>query len=151
MLDLRTILFIVFALLGVGFLRRGWSGRRVDNHPWCRACRFDLRGRWPGAEKCPECGAVLDAVGAVEIGRRLRRPALLGLGRLLLLGCAVWLGFDVWKAAAPIDWTQYKRDWWVARDARSADTERAEAALKELNARIERDAISAARRAELVA
>lgn len=151
MLDFRTILFIVLALLGVWLFRRGWSGRRVDNHPWCRACRFDLRGRWPGAEKCPECGAVLEAVGAVEIGQRRRRPAALGLGLLLLIGCAVWLGFDVWKAAGPIDWMAYKPDWWVARDARSADAERAEAALKELNARIERDAISEVRLADLVA
>jgi len=151
MLDLLTILFILLALLGVGLFRRGWTGRRVDNHPWCRACRFDLRGRWPGAEKCPECGAVLDAVGAVEIGRRVHSPASLVFGVLLLVVCSAWLGAEVWKAAAPIDWMTYKPDWWIARDAKSVDVERAEGALKELNARIERDAISAARLSELIA
>lgn len=150
MLDWRTILFVLLALLGARLFRRGWTGRRVDNHPWCRACRFDLRGRWPGAERCQECGAALDAVGAVKIGRRRRRPTSLGLGLLLLVGCAVWIGLDVWKAAGPIDWMAYKPDWWVVRDAKSADAQRAEAALKELNARVERDAISDARFAGLV-
>lgn len=151
MLDLLTILFILLALLGAWLFRRGWTGRRVDNHPWCRACRFDLRGRWPGAEKCPECGAVLEEAGAVEIGRRRRRPASVALGMLLLIGCAIWIGANVWKTAPPIDWMAHKPDWWVERDAKSADAQRAEAALKELNARIERDAISDARLAELVA
>ena len=93
---------------------------------------------------------MLGADGAVEIGQRKRRPASLGLGLLLLIGCTIWIGIDVWKTAAPIDWMHYKPDWWLVREAKSVDAERAEAALKELNARIERDAISDARFAGLV-
>jgi len=60
MLDLPTILFILPTLIGVSVFWRGWRGRRIDNHPWCRKCRFDLHGLWPGAARCPECGIDLD-------------------------------------------------------------------------------------------
>lgn len=56
-LDLLTIAFIGLAALGLALFWRGWRGRRVDNHPWCRKCCFDLKGVWPGAAKCPECGS----------------------------------------------------------------------------------------------
>lgn len=54
--DLPTIAFIGLAALGLALFWRGWRGRRIDNHPWCRKCRFDLKGLWPGAARCPECG-----------------------------------------------------------------------------------------------
>lgn len=54
--DFPTIAFIGLAALGLALFWRGWRGRRIDNHPWCRKCRLDLKGLRPGAARCPECG-----------------------------------------------------------------------------------------------
>lgn len=148
--DLLTIAFIGLAALGLGLFWRGWRGRRIDNHPWCRKCRFDLKGLWPGAARCPECGIDLERIDAVELGQRLRRPVSTVVGALLLALCAAWLGIGVWRTVAPIDWTTYKPDWWLDREARSVDPRTAERALKELNARIGRGEVSGARVAGLV-
>ena len=37
----------------------GWRGRRVNRHPICRRCEFDLFGRPAEATRCAECGADL--------------------------------------------------------------------------------------------
>ncbi|MCL4199488.1 MAG: hypothetical protein KJZ69_18495 [Phycisphaerales bacterium] len=148
--DLITIAFIGLAGLGLALFWRGWRGRRIDNHPWCRKCRFDLKGVWPGAPRCPECGIDLERIDAVELGQRERRPVWAVAGAVLLLLCTVWLGLGVWRFVAPIDWTTYKPDWWLDRESRSADAGTAERALKELNARIGRGEVSGARVAGLV-
>ncbi len=78
-----TLLLILLTLLLVGllFLVAGLRGRRVNNHPVCRQCRFDLLGIYPETVTCPECGAGLKRDGSVQIGMRRRSPsaALLGL------------------------------------------------------------------------
>src|SRR3954449_11905348 len=50
-------------------LRRGARGRRIDDHPLCRKCRYDLFGL-PAPTACPECGADLTKPAAVVIGNR---------------------------------------------------------------------------------
>ena len=147
--DLITIAFIFLAALGLALASRGWRGRRIDNHPWCRKCRFDLHGLWPGAARCPECGIDLERIDAVELGQRIRRPVSTVVGALLLALCAAWLGIGVWRVVAPIDWTTYKPDWWLDRESRSVDAQTAERALKELNTRIGRGKVSGARVAGL--
>ncbi len=151
MLDLLTILFVFLTLLGLALFTRGWRGRRLDNHPWCRACRFNLQGRWPGANRCPECGASLETIGAVEVGQRRRRWMLSAIGLLLLIGCGVWLSRSIVQTVGPVDWMQYKPDWWIVRNAHSADDGTADAALAELVKRIDAGELSSARLAALTA
>jgi len=71
MTALMTIVSILLGLLGLLLLGPGW---RIDNHPWRRKCRFDLKSVWPGAARCPECGIDLERIDAVELGQRERRP-----------------------------------------------------------------------------
>ncbi len=67
------------ALLAIGFFsaRRGWE-------PRCRRCAHDLRSADPTKGACPECGADLARIGAVQAGRRRTRPIVAGAGFALL-------------------------------------------------------------------
>jgi hypothetical protein len=48
----------LFGLAGLILLVLGVRGWRIDDHPVCRRCRFDLVGVYPAIGACPECGAV---------------------------------------------------------------------------------------------
>lgn len=82
----------VLLMLGVALISLGLRGRRLDDHPVCRRCRFDLSGT-PGRALCPECGSKLEAPAAMRIGNRRRRPGLIAAGIacvvLLLLGAGL--------------------------------------------------------------
>jgi len=93
----------------------GWRGRRVNDHPICRKCGFDLVGHAarlspPVAAdaRCPECGKNLGSAESIRIGQRVRRPRLLWLGLLLLL--AGGLGVGAWTVAGvtATNWNTYK-------------------------------------------
>ena len=83
-------------LAGLASLAIGLRGRKLDDHPHCRGCGFDLKGLTTGncqpAEvgprvdppKCPECGRDLAQPGAVRPGMRVKR------WRWLILGAAPW-------------------------------------------------------------
>ncbi|MBS0198331.1 MAG: hypothetical protein JSR77_16380 [Planctomycetes bacterium] len=58
-------------------------GRKINDHPICRWCNFDLQGVYPESVTCPECGAGLKRDHAVRIGARVRRPMLAAFGLLL--------------------------------------------------------------------
>lgn len=148
--DFITILFIGIAALGIWMLLRGWRGKRVDNHPWCRKCRHDLNGLWPGAAKCPECGVDLERIDAVELGQRARRPVMAAFGLLILLCCAGWLGTGAWRSMGTINWSAYKPDWWLVREARSTDPDTAARAMAVLKDRIGKGDVSDAQVAALV-
>ena len=76
-------------LIGMCLLAVGLRGRRVNDHPVCRRCKFDLVGLYPDAGRCPECGAPLSG-RAVRRGVRMYRPLLAGTGgALCLLGVAI--------------------------------------------------------------
>ncbi|MBL8990546.1 MAG: hypothetical protein JNJ48_03090, partial [Phycisphaerae bacterium] len=78
----------VLAIVGMLLLARGLIGRRINDHPVCAACGFDLIGVYDpkadGRPPCPECGRSLGAPTAVRRGVRVRRPAWIVAGALLL-------------------------------------------------------------------
>lgn len=97
-LALPILLFItVFA--GALLLTLGLRGRRLNNHPACATCTFDLSGL-ASPTRCPECGQDLSKPKAIRAGIRTRRPRLAIAGAALLLfallgtisGVAVFLG-----------------------------------------------------------
>lgn len=78
-------------LLGVVLLWLGLRGRRVNRHPVCRWCSFDLEGVYPASPTCPECGAGLKRTRAVRIGVRRRLwPVVLLAAPLILLPAATF-------------------------------------------------------------
>lgn len=123
-------------ILGMLLLATGLRGRRLDRHPVCRKCRFDLDGIFPGREVCPECGAGLERRRAVRVGNRRKRRGVLATGALLLivgLAGASYLGYE---AAGHVQWVRVKPVWWLRLGADGADAAAAEA-LTELARRID--------------
>lgn len=115
MLILGTIIFIT--LVGIALSIWAWRGERVDDHPLCHHCSFDLYGS-PGAATCPECGAKLDSPQSIRYGNRRRRKGWLATGVVLMLltvtcgtvvGLAMLSGPKAWKLmpACVVRWDAY--------------------------------------------
>src|SRR5262245_3057212 len=99
MIDHAPAILLAVLLLGVLLTWLGVHGRRINDHPQCRKCGFDLHGVYPAGATCPECGSGLKRRRAVRAGVRQKRTwlvttggGLLGVGALLVLA-AVWLMF----------------------------------------------------------
>jgi hypothetical protein len=71
--------------LGAVLVVLGLRGKRINRHPICRDCSFDLVAVPEGTITCPECGAGLRRPNAVRTGARRKRPVFLGLGALLIV------------------------------------------------------------------
>jgi hypothetical protein len=110
---------LAIAILTCGaLLLLGLRGRRVDDHPVCRRCRFDLTGVYPQVASCPECGSSLAASSAVRLGNRCRnRPAII-LGSSLLVMLSAAGGLATWGVATAFDWNTIKPAWLLLREVR---------------------------------
>lgn len=101
------MLLILFGavVLGVVLLTHGWRGKRLNRHPVCRDCRFDLSGQPGTAMTCPECGSGLRRPRAVRIGQRRKRPLFIAVGGLLAFFPLLLLGacFVAFLSGANID------------------------------------------------
>lgn len=129
---LATLVVVGLCLAVARIARRG---RRVDDHPTCRRCRFDLTGLPATSDRCPECGADLAARRAIVVGTRAPRPRLFFaavVAALLALGVG---GLVTIRHARTVDWAAAKPAWWLLRDARSDDRPTRDAALDELSRR----------------
>jgi hypothetical protein len=92
-MPLQLTLWLLGAVaVGVVLLLVGWRGKRINDHPVCRQCRFDLLGTPEGTITCPECGAGLKRPGSTRIGQRRKRPLCLGVGALAVLLPALAIG-----------------------------------------------------------
>ena len=81
MMSVIPIVALLALAIGLTLALIGWRGRRVDDHPVCRKCRFDLAGVYPANETCPECGRDLAGRRAVRIGNRRHKRLPLGVDR----------------------------------------------------------------------
>ncbi|MFT3683753.1 MAG: hypothetical protein QM783_02305 [Phycisphaerales bacterium] len=81
-----TALLILIGILlaGVVMVVLGRRGRKLNNHPQCRWCGFDLEGVYPQTPTCPECGAGLKRQNAVRMGVRRRSIPVMVVGVLLV-------------------------------------------------------------------
>ena len=125
------LLAAAVAVAGLALAAIGLRGRRVDAHPHCRRCGYDLAGT-PDATVCTECGRDLTAERAVRHGTRRRRGRFVAAGvALLLLGLAGvgGLGYD---ATRDVDWQRHKPQWWLRQDLVRSDVAAVEAAMDEL-------------------
>jgi hypothetical protein len=141
---------IAVMVIGVLLTFRGARGRRIDEHPICRKCGFDLVGGKRGMVVCPECGRDLNTRWAVRWGNRRRRRGMVALRLIVLLigvGGATTLGVI---QARGVKWNSYKPVWWLERDLLSKDGATAGAAGKKLVDRMSRPGIDAATERRLV-
>ncbi|HZK82146.1 MAG TPA: hypothetical protein VFC46_13785, partial [Humisphaera sp.] len=121
-----AIIAIVFAL----------RGRRMDQHPICRRCGFDLFGKPELTKVCGECGSDLNGRRAVRVGRREKRHRLLWVAGMVFLACAGWEGRLGWQAGKSTDWNQHKPVFWLERDVHGKYVPARDIALAELARRI---------------
>src|SRR5437763_1208955 len=124
---------LLLAIVAIFIARRG---RRMDAHPVCRRCGFDLFGHGADAARCPECGSDLHAKRAVRIGNRVGSPALLIASSVVLLHSIAWLGTGAYFVAANIDHQRYKPDWWLTRETADSRASVRDAAFEELLRRL---------------
>ena len=118
----------------------GLRGRRIDNHPLCRRCGFDLFGLPPDGRRCSECGADLERSRGVRRGRRqsfrwIVWPAASAL--VLQLG---FLGIAAYVVARHLDLNARKPTWWLIDETNLKSTRAA--ALAELSKRLEAGSLS---------
>jgi predicted RNA-binding Zn-ribbon protein involved in translation (DUF1610 family) len=96
----------IVAALGLLLSYWGWRGRRINDHPTCSRCGYDLSGLTV-VEKCPECGRDLNARRAISRGRRARRRWAIGLGLLVLFAA----GVPLWQGLAHVRWIRRAPAW----------------------------------------
>jgi hypothetical protein len=113
------LLSIVPTIAAIALLIVGIRGRRVDGHPLCRRCGFDLIGLPPTSVACSECGADLRAARATRTGHRVRRGGMIVISLTLLIPSVVWLGAIGYAMTADVQWAQHKPVWWLLRDAQT--------------------------------
>jgi hypothetical protein len=136
---MSILLFLVpaaAAVVAAGLLVHAFRGRRVDDHPVCRQCGFDLVGKPHDSTVCPECGSDLSRPRAVRVGRReTRRGLVKGAAPLLLVSLGL-LGVQGWGRARGVNWNRQKPAWWLTSDARGTDVAARDAALGEMVVRL---------------
>lgn len=137
------------ALLGAWAIVLGWRGRRIDDHPSCRKCHFDLSGSPALPATCPECGRDLSRRRGIAVGQRGRRPIVVGIGVVLLLLAVTTGGLTIYSRMSPINWYAHMPAWWLVGDLSSGDGAQVEAALGELVKREEAGELSARYRGAL--
>ena len=125
-------------------------GRRVNDHPICRRCGFDLFGKPPESNVCSECGGDLGHRRAVRVGQRERRGWLLQIAGPMLAIAVGWSGLLGWDAARRTDWNRHKPVWWLMREVDGRPGPTRDAALVELGRRIADGTLPADRSAALV-
>jgi hypothetical protein len=131
-------------MLGVLLFVIGLRGRRINDHPICARCRFDLIGLANPAA-CPECGSELGKARAIRTGARRKRPAFMATGAAMLLLTA--LAATVVQGGSTLD--RYMPSWLLVLECRFRAPARVSGMLTELIARSDRNELSNAARATL--
>lgn len=130
-----TVFPLTFCV-GLALLWIGLYGKRINNHPWCRKCKYDLVGSPEVPAICPECGANLKKQRSVRIGQRRKRPALSALATVVLLLTVSTAGWVGWRESSDFDWNTVKPVWWLKQESTSSNATVAGAARLELRRRL---------------
>jgi hypothetical protein len=119
-------LSILPLIVATALLILGLRGRRIDDHPLCRRCGFDLVGLPRTSTVCSECGTDLSAKRAIRTGHRVRRGPMMAMSIALLIPSLLWIGIVGYAAAGGADWMSCKPVWLLLRDAQSDNASMAE-------------------------
>ncbi len=151
MMGVMLALAICSLVVGGILLFLALRGRRVNNNPHCRKCRFDLIGLAldGDAARCPECGRTLRDPRAIRVGLRKKRPLLGALGAILILVPVALVGLAIASAARP-NINAYKPDFWLLIEARTASPATIPGQLSELLSRAQAGSLSGSTTTALV-
>lgn len=135
-MSVRLLITLLAAtVVGVAMIAAGLRGRRINRHPLCRDCGFDLSAVLPAGITCPECGAGLRRPRAYRIGQRRRMYPLVGFGALAAAPAALGIGAVLFAAITGTNLNAYKPLGLLLFEGRRGDALRANAAGEELLAR----------------
>jgi len=112
---------LAVALPPTGLLVFALRGRRIDDHPLCRSCHFDLTGLPETSTQCPECGKNVTAPGAIRIGHRQTRIGLALTSAAALALSLLTLAAIIYALLTSADLSPYKPLWWLASDLASSN------------------------------
>ena len=135
-MSLLIPLVAAITLLAIALLIWALRGRRVDDHPLCRRCRYDLCGTASLPTVCPECGRALTKPRSVRIGHRRKRWVTVAIAVLMLAASVGVGGLVSWQKGKDYDWNRAKPVWWLKRDASGDDPARVQTALTEMLRRV---------------
>lgn len=128
--------------LGVVLLIIGWRGRRIDDHPICRRCGFDLFGKPADSDTCSECGTDVSRPKTIRIGRRKRGRALIAVGLVLMFVGIGGGGLGGYATAQQIDWTPWLPLSWIAADLDATGYGTYNPAVNEIKRRLQANSLS---------
>ena len=98
-----TILCLIFLFLAF----RAFRGKKIDSHPHCRKCKYNLLGSPLPYTVCPECGSSLSSSKSIKQGTYKRRPLALITYTLLAIASLSPVGYNLLQ----YDYTTYKPLW----------------------------------------
>ncbi len=120
---------------GLTLLLLGLRGRRINDHPICRGCGFDLVGVLPAGSTCPECGAGIKSSRWVRIGARRKRVTWMLAGVVLSTAAFVPIGTIAWGWASGTDLNPHKPTMLLIWESQHASPKSLDPILLELAAR----------------
>jgi hypothetical protein len=106
---------LLLLLPGAVLLLSSIRGRRIDDHPICRGCGFDLVGIYPAIPRCPECGDAL-STGSVRIGNRRRHPAAIIASAIVLALGLTASGLAMASTFGNDDLDRLKPEWLLMKE-----------------------------------
>ncbi|QQE13662.1 hypothetical protein JD969_09440 [Planctomycetota bacterium] len=86
-------------------------GKRIDKHPICRKCNYDLTGLDQPLTQCPECGSYLTSPKSIRIGNRTRSTTRITLAATILFLTTLATSSLIYIQAANINLNKYKPTW----------------------------------------
>ena len=140
-------LLVVASVLGITLIVIGLRGRRIDKHPLCAQCGFDLIGVIIGRKMCRECGADVSGL-AIRVGHRERRTGMLYAGTALAAPALLIVTSIVYVQVRGIDITPHKPGWWLVYELDTGGETEAKA-FAELCRRFQKDELSSQRISEV--
>ncbi|HEX8322816.1 MAG TPA: hypothetical protein VF595_02780 [Tepidisphaeraceae bacterium] len=148
---LALLAAVTVGCVGVWLLRVGLRGRRIDDHPLCRRCGFDLTGHPETTPVCGECGADLAARNAIRVGHRSRRTGSLLAGGVAVAAALAVLSVVGISLFANVDWQRLKPLAWLMHNAVDTDPATRRLALDTIAARYKNAALTPAQLDALIA
>ncbi len=133
---------ITIAVAAGGVIYRSLKGRRVDNHPLCRRCGFDLIGTLPSSNICPECGRDVSSARSRLEGHRVRRHGLAIMSSLVFMFSAIWLAAIVEIRGGKVRVIELEPTAWLIHQVKSVDPKTRDVAFAELMSRFNRSKLS---------
>lgn len=130
------IVAVVGVLTGLVMVWRARGARRIDDHPICGRCRFDLVDLAEGGTRCPECGGSLEARNAVRYGNRRLSTRLLLAGSIVALASLGLGGGYAWNRGRTLTAQQWMPEWMLVRAIRRGNTPAIIPELDELRNRL---------------